>query len=102
MFLNKSELKESSYPYLKELAKFLNENGYNLEIAGHTDNTGTNEINQTLSDERAKVVMFYLVSKGVSENKISCKGYGYSKPIASNESEAGRTLNRRVEIKIVK
>jgi OOP family OmpA-OmpF porin len=71
-------------------------------VEGHTDNVGADAYNMNLSKERAKAVMDYLVSKGVPATKISSVGYGEEKPIASNETEEGRSKNRRVEIKAKK
>ena len=73
-----------------------------IEIAGHTDNVGADEYNLNLSLERANSVVAFIVSKGISQNRIIAKGYGESKPIASNDSEEGKQLNRRVEFTILK
>lgn len=72
-----------------------------IMIEGHTDNIGSNSINQRLSELRAESVKNYLVSKGVDAIRIKTKGYGEEKPIASNSTEFGRKLNRRTEIIIV-
>ena len=72
-----------------------------IEIGGHTDNTGTAEHNLLLSGRRAEEVMKYLSSKGIGPERISHKGYGMDMPVASNESEEGRALNRRTEMKIL-
>ena len=72
-----------------------------IEIGGHTDNMGTASYNTTLSDRRAEEVMKYLVSGGITRNRIRYKGYGMDLPVASNETEEGREQNRRTELKII-
>jgi len=72
-----------------------------IEISGHTDTTGTAAYNQTLSENRAKSVVQYLIGKGISTERLSFKGYGQSKPIDTNDTETGRANNRRTELKIV-
>lgn len=69
-----------------------------LEINGHTDNVGSLKINEKLSLSRAKVVMDYLVKKGIDSKRLSIKGYAFAKPIEDNKTSKGRALNRRVEI----
>jgi outer membrane protein OmpA-like peptidoglycan-associated protein len=86
---------------LNELAQMLAANPtLNIEIIGHTDNVGDPRLNLALSENRAKVVMNYLVQKGIAEPRIEAKGYGGKQPIASNDTEATRTQNRRVEFVI--
>lgn len=70
-------------------------------VSGHTDSIGSQAYNQQLSEKRAKAVAEYLNGKGISSEKIFTEGRGASQPIASNSSEAGRALNRRVEIEVV-
>ena len=72
-----------------------------IEISGHTDNSGTEEYNLNLSEKRAKSVCEYLITKGIQENRLLYKGFGASKPIADNKTEAGKALNRRTEFKII-
>ena len=67
-------------------------------IEGHTDNTSSAAHNQTLSEKRAQAVYIYLVDKGVPADKLSYAGYGYSRPVASNDTPEGRQQNRHVEI----
>ncbi|WP_369048810.1 OmpA family protein [Tenacibaculum sp. UWU-22] len=74
----------------------------NFVIEGHTDNTGSNTLNQKLSEKRASAVLNYLVSKGISANRLSSIGYGENYPIADNNTAQGRAQNRRVEIKLAK
>jgi len=69
-----------------------------LDIDGHTDDVGTNESNQTLSENRAKSVKDYLVKQGVAESRLVSTGYGEDKPIADNKTAAGRAKNRRTEM----
>lgn len=87
------------YPALDAAIGILREApALNVEIAGHTDNMGTAAYNQTLSEKRAGAVVDYMVQKGIKSSRLSSKGYGFSKPIASNDTEQGRQENRRVEI----
>lgn len=71
-----------------------------VRIEGHTDSTGTRELNQKLSEERAATVKAYLVGHGIEAGRVTSKGMGQDRPIADNASEAGRTQNRRVEIHV--
>ena len=72
--------------------------GLNIEVGGYTDNVGSDEMNQTLSENRAGSVRDYLVQQGVTANSVTAKGYGSTLPVASNENAAGRQQNRRVEL----
>ena len=91
----------ASEPELERLTVFLQNNPkLKVEIQGHTDNTGTPEKNQVLSENRAKSVVDYLVAKGINVARLQYKGYGADVPVASNETEAGRKLNRRTTIRI--
>ena len=72
-----------------------------IDVYGHTDSTGSDAYNQTLSERRAASVADYLSSHGVQAARIATRGFGETQPIASNETEEGRAANRRVEIKIV-
>ncbi|MBF0451551.1 MAG: OmpA family protein [Candidatus Magnetomorum sp.] len=87
-------------PYLDEIVAIL-ENNPNLwmEVQGHTDYTGTSEHNYSLSKNRAKAVMNYLIHKGISADRLTSTGYAATKPIESNKTEEGKALNRRVELK---
>jgi outer membrane protein OmpA-like peptidoglycan-associated protein len=87
---------------LDNVASTLNQ--YNqtvIEVAGHTDSVGTDAYNQTLSQQRANSVAGYLSSKGVMQQRMIVTGAGETHPIASNDTDAGRAQNRRVEITIV-
>ena len=100
---NESKLKPESYPELNRLYNYLIENSdIKVEISGHTDNIGTDEYNINLSKARAKTVKDYLVEKGISSSRIVSNGYGKSNPVATNATDEGRQLNRRVEFKIIK
>jgi outer membrane protein OmpA-like peptidoglycan-associated protein len=72
--------------------------GLNIEVGGYTDNVGTDDMNQTLSENRAGSVRDYLVQQGVLANSVSSKGFGNTLPVASNDNSAGRQQNRRVEL----
>ncbi len=74
---------------------------YKIEIYGHTDNTGSAEHNQQLSEDRATAVATYLINKGIVNSRIITKGYGSTKPLSSNSTEEGKRKNRRVEFKLV-
>ncbi len=72
-----------------------------IDVYGHTDSTGSDSYNQTLSERRAQAVSNYLTGRGVSSARIRWQGFGETAPIADNTTEQGRALNRRVEIKII-
>ena len=72
--------------------------GLNLEVEGHTDSTGGDELNQTLSEQRAAAVRNYLVQQGLPAEAITAQGFGKSAPVADNDTAAGRQKNRRVEL----
>ena len=94
----KSNIKPISFPLLNQIANALILNPtYLIEVQGHTDNVGGDDYNMNLSNERAASVRAYLVAKGVSEVKITSKGYGETTTVASNNTNAGKALNRRVE-----
>lgn len=99
--LDSYELDDRSYAELNKVADFLNENPtVEISLEGHTDNQGTSAYNLTLSDNRAKAVLEYLVEKGISKDRLTSKGYGDTQPVASNDTKEGRRLNRRTELKI--
>jgi len=72
-----------------------------IEISSHTDSYGTDEYNQVLSEKRANSVVEYLANKGINRNRLIAKGYGETLPIAPNDTDEGRQLNRRSEFKII-
>lgn len=95
------QLKPATVENLKELAQTLKKyEDTNILIEGHTDNKGTDSYNQNLSEERAESVSHFLARQGVRSSRFSVIGYGEGQPVASNESEAGRQKNRRVEVAI--
>jgi len=99
----KSVIQPISYPTLDKLAEVLvKKPDWKLSIVGHTDNKGSEQANLKLSKARAKAVADYLISKGVSASVITSDGMGESKPIADNNTDAGREKNRRVEFTITK
>ena len=98
----KSNLKPESFPALDELVELLKlENTMEIEISGHTDNIGSDEFNMKLSQGRAEAVRQYLIRKGISARRVKAVGYGTTQPIADNETEESRQLNRRTEVKIL-
>ncbi|GIM55049.1 OmpA family protein [Capnocytophaga cynodegmi] len=99
----KATIKPQSAAVLEQIVSVLNQYpNSKFTIEGHTDSTGNKAKNLTLSQERADAVRLYLVQRGVSDTRLSAKGYGVEKPIASNKNAKGRALNRRVEINLVK
>ena len=100
---NKTALLPASFAELDNVVLFMVENDVKMiEISGHTDNEGSDTYNQKLSEGRAKSVVEYLVSKGISPERIMVVGYGETRPIESNLTEKGRAQNRRVEFTLVK
>ncbi|PSJ71974.1 hypothetical protein C7N43_36610 [Sphingobacteriales bacterium UPWRP_1] len=96
------QLQPASFSELDRLVKLLQDYpSLKVEIGGHTDNVGTREYNQKLSANRAKAVYDYLVEKGIPAKQLSHKGYADTKPIAGNDTEAGRAANRRTEFTIL-
>ncbi len=91
-----------SFPELNKLAQYLLRNpSMEVQINGHSDNSGSKSKNQKLSEQRAREVFEYLIKKGV-QNKMYFKGFGSLNPIASNDTDAGKAQNRRVEFEIIK
>lgn len=98
----KSTLKPSSYDALNALLEVMQlKETLIIEIAGHTDNVGGEELNLRLSKERANAVRNYLIQRGVADNRVQAKGYGYTRPIADNDTEQGRAKNRRTEVRVL-
>ncbi len=99
---NSYELLPESYAELNKVVEYLITNpNLKIEIGGHTDNVGTKAYNKTLSENRAKSVFDYLVGKGIEKSRLSYQGYDYSMPIATNDTNEGRALNRRTEFKVI-
>jgi OOP family OmpA-OmpF porin len=96
---DKAVIKPEAYPLLDEVVVILKKNpNMTVELQGHTDNIGTAEYNMGLSLRRANAVADYLEGKGISRDRMTTKGFGFSKPVALNGTEFGRSLNRRVEL----
>jgi outer membrane protein OmpA-like peptidoglycan-associated protein len=72
-----------------------------IELSSHTDNKGTEKYNLDLSERRSTAVVEYLVTHGIDAKRLESKGYGFSDPLAPNDTEAGRQMNRRTEFKIL-
>ena len=96
--LNSSEVEA----YLNEVASKAISSGSRIELVGHTDNIGSDASNLTIGMKRAETIKKYLVSKGVSADKISTDSKGESQPVADNSTEEGRAKNRRTELTIIK
>lgn len=97
-----ANISQSFSPVLNDVARVLQEyEKTTMLIEGHTDSTGSAEYNQQLSLNRAKAVRNHLVGNGVDSRRITTEGYGESMPVADNDTESGRQLNRRVELRII-
>jgi len=96
---DKAEIKPVAYPLLDEVVVIFGKNpGMKVDLQGHCDNIGTPEYNAGLSLRRANAVKKYLISKGVAENRLTTQGFGFTKPVAPNNTKEERSLNRRVEL----
>ena len=98
----KANLKSQFYPALDNVANTLAQ--YNqtiVEVSGHTDSVGSDAANQTLSVQRANSVGNYLIGKGLVRERFEIVGFGETQPVASNDTDSGRALNRRVEIRVL-
>ncbi|MBL0328641.1 MAG: OmpA family protein [Bacteroidetes bacterium] len=99
---DKATLRPESTNELERLTKLLNDvPTLKIEISGHTDSKGADEYNKTLSNNRAKAVLDYLVKAGIAANRLTSVGYGEEQPISTNDTDEGRQLNRRTEFKIL-
>jgi OOP family OmpA-OmpF porin len=99
---NKSTLKPASLAYLNEIVLLMRENTkMKVTVNGHTDNVGSPEYNLNLSKARAMAVYNYLTKSGIESSRLSYEYFGMTKPIASNDTEEGRIINRRVEFEII-
>jgi outer membrane protein OmpA-like peptidoglycan-associated protein len=95
---DKYELRSESFTELDQLVKIMRENSdMFVEIAGHTDDVGNDQHNQTLSENRASAVVAYMVSQGIPSNRFVAAGYGEKQPITPNVDATSRQKNRRVE-----
>ncbi len=100
---DKFDLRSESFVELDRVVTLLKDNpAIEIEMSAHTDSKGSDEYNMKLSDNRAKSVREYIISRGIAANRIISQGYGETKPVATNETDDGRQLNRRVEFKILK
>jgi len=99
---DKATLRAESTAELDRLTKMLNDiPTLKIEISGHTDNVGSSAYNKTLSLNRAKAVVDYLIKNGIAKDRLTYAGYGFDQPIAGNDTDAGRQLNRRTEFKVL-
>jgi len=99
---NKATLRPESTNELDRLTDLLKDMPkLRIEISGHTDNIGSAAYNVKLSESRAKAVVDYLIKKGIDKSRLEYKGYGFEQPIASNDTDEGRQMNRRTEFKII-
>lgn len=97
-----AKLKKESYPVLLYALQILQNNpDMKIEIQGHTDNVGSQESNLKLSEKRAETVRDFLINNGIKKERLSVKGFGESKPVADNNTSEGRSVNRRIEFKIL-
>lgn len=100
--VGKATLRSESNAELDRLVKLLKDvPSLKVEISGHTDNTGSASLNEKLSQERAEAVVTYLKNKGINASRLTAKGYGSSRPVASNGTSEGRQENRRTEFEII-
>nr|MBP6989098.1 OmpA family protein [Ferruginibacter sp.] len=100
---DKFDLRNESFAELDRVVKFLNDYpNVEIELSAHTDAKGSDTYNFTLSDNRAKSVREYIISKGIAVARVISRGYGEQQPVSTNDNDEGRQLNRRVEFKILK
>lgn len=100
---DKTTLKKESFTELNKVVEFLKQNPtVEIEIAGHTDSKGTDEYNINLSQGRSQSVVDYIISQGIESFRLGAHGYGEGKPIDTNDTDAGRANNRRVEFTVLK
>ena len=99
----RATLKTETVSVFVDIIKILNEYPTaKFTVEGHTDSVGSEKLNQSLSEKRANSVRDFLIKEGISADRLTAIGYGEAKPIATNNTRAGRTQNRRVEINLVK
>jgi outer membrane protein OmpA-like peptidoglycan-associated protein len=100
---DKTSLKKESFVELNKVVDFLKQNpSVEVEIAGHTDNKGSDDYNSNLSQGRSQAVVDYIISQGIESHRLTPHGYGESKPIDTNDNPEGQANNRRVEFTVVK
>ncbi len=96
---DKYNIKPEYYGFLDDATKVFEMNpSMRVEVQGNTDNIGTKKYNKKLSMERANAVLQYLVKKGIAQSRLTARGFGFSRPVATNDTAEGRALNRRVEL----
>ena len=99
--VDSAAIKGGFHSSMDKIAEIINKYGKTtLDVVGHTDNTGSDQHNQALSERRAQAVAQYFLTKNIHQERLRIEGAGESQPRASNETEQGRTQNRRVEIVI--
>ncbi len=97
--INTDVIKSELFSKLDNIAAILEKNpGMNIKLHGHCDNIGAAKYNMNLSVKRANAVKNYLIEKGILKDRLEAQGFGFTKPVASNNTEEGRALNRRIEI----
>jgi outer membrane protein OmpA-like peptidoglycan-associated protein len=100
---NKTELLPESYKEINKLLRLMTNNPQIvIKLEGHTDNVGSYDFNIRLSNARAESVVRYLIEKGIDPHRIEYAGYGFTQPLASNDTDEGRQTNRRVAFKVIK
>jgi OmpA-OmpF porin, OOP family len=100
---DRTTLKDESFPELNKVVDFLKQNEtVEIEISGHTDNRGSDEYNVNLSQGRSQAVVDYIIGQGIDEFRLVARGYGETKAIDTNDTDAGRANNRRVEFTVLK
>ena len=95
-----SDIESASFATLDRFIEVLSNNDIDVSIEGHTDSSGDPILNQNLSESRARSVLNYLVANGVEEARLSAAGFGPDRPVADNDTEEGRALNRRIEFQL--
>ncbi|WP_321792821.1 OmpA family protein [Caballeronia sp. J97] len=98
---DKSALRSDSTPAIQRAVVLLNRSKKSVIVEGHTDNTGTHEYNQALSEERAQTVASALELRGIAASRVTAKGFAYDRPAANNDTPQGQAQNRRTEIVVV-
>jgi outer membrane protein OmpA-like peptidoglycan-associated protein len=95
----RSDLPAKALPLLSKVSEMARSlNAKEIKIEGHTDSTGTQELNKRLSEERAQAVATYFKSNGFDPARVGAEGLGFEKPVATNKSKEGRAQNRRVDV----
>ena len=96
----KATIRPESFPHLDAVVEFMtHKKNARVEISGHTDNVGNAQANKTLSEKRAQACRNYIVSKGIDKKRLDAVGFGDERPLAPNDTDEGRQMNRRIEAK---